>query len=506
MTSSNSTTKGLAGPAGNSTQASLPPISIPNTLKDDSDQSVSADSPEKVSVSPLDAEPPLPPPMAQPSASPRSDGTWGSASSEAATIGSSIGSSSGGVTGRGGKRLQQPPVHQSSASPGSDGSWESASEVSGTEAVTKGSSGSDTTGRGKPLPPVHLFNRRLSKLPSPSSSGVPSGVSTPGDIFAFSPHNTSTVDLSDLSTVDPLATPPSNKGAFTPLSTPSIATPLTTPPTIIPPMTTPPTAATTQPPPTLAYPVVAYHLPALDEPNNGIQRVTLQVTIAPKIWSIALSPPFPSSKHEHTIHTIQGGTLSVIPHPLCSCGQAHQEQKRHEDQLKENKKPRSRSGSATMDGSTAQGGPDKDWDPLWACTAACRIRRSGGKGYNPWRSRAPDGEIGVEFWVYVKPDSSEINNDEDEDVPLLSRRNFTIIDPRTAPPLWKRELLIVRIEDRLPVDVNPEDIPGREPGEEIRALESWLKNRCRIAGGEWGWADRFTFRLSDKSEGKRKAL
>jgi len=80
------------------------------------------------------------------------------------------------------------------------------------------------------------------------------------------------------------------------------------------------------------------------------------------------------------------------------------------------------------------------------------------------------------------------------------------MDPRAAPPLWKRELLLVRIEDRLPVDVNPEDQPGRESGSEVRALERWLKNRCRIAGGEWGWADRFADKLSDKAEGKRKAL
>jgi hypothetical protein len=275
--------------------------------------------------------------------------------------------------------------------------------------------------------------------------------------------------------VDLLATPVSNKGAFTPLTTPPVITPLTTPGIPTPPVTILPAA----PPPTLAYPVVAYHLPALDEPNNGIQQVTLQVTIAPKSWSISLSPPFPPSKQEHTVHNIPGGTLTVQPHPLCSCGHAHQEQKRHEAQLKENQKPRSRSGSATLDAPAAQDDNDKDWDPLWACTAACRIRRAGGKGYNPWRSRAPDGEIGVEYWVYVKPDSSEINNDEDNDVPLLSRRSWRTMDPRAAPPLWKRELLLVRIEDRLPVDVNPEDQPGRESGAEVRALERWLKNRCR---------------------------
>ena len=57
--------------------------------------------------------------------------------------------------------------------------------------------------------------------------------------------------------------------------------------------------------------------------------------------------------------------------------------------------------------------------------------------------------------------------------------------------MWKREFMVVRIEDRLPVDVNPAVDNLREWGEELRIIQTWLRNRGKVTGKEEGWKGRF---------------
>jgi len=149
----------------------------------------------------------------------------------------------------------------------------------------------------------------------------------------------------------------------------------------------------------------------------------------------------------------------------------------------------------------------------WSCTSACRLRRPGGSASrNPWKSRCEEGVIQVEYFLFVAPLSDEIPEiagdeereaeEEGKGVPLLEAEGWEGFEA-TPVPLWKREMVMVRVEDRLPVDVNAADAEGREWGEEVQGLERWLRIRCGIHNENAEWRERFDLKRLKESLGSR---
>lgn len=198
------------------------------------------------------------------------------------------------------------------------------------------------------------------------------------------------------------------------------------------------------------------------------------------------------------VHEIPGTTLQVKPHLICSCGQAHRDQELIEQRIKERAERRDRSRSGPLAGGAMESLANLSLDdeeanrplpkPYASCTKACTVRSRVG-GF--WRSHVEHGEINVEYWLYI---DQEAETHYEDDTPLLSWETDSFEHPSEhTVPLWKKGLLIIRIEDRMPVNFNPGNLPDRKSGQEIRVVERFLHARCKINGDEEGWSERFKF-------------
>ncbi|KAI5821490.1 hypothetical protein BZA77DRAFT_340863 [Pyronema omphalodes] len=177
-------------------------------------------------------------------------------------------------------------------------------------------------------------------------------------------------------------------------------------------------------------------------------------------------------------------------------------------------------GAASMIGAAAFGvfGPasPKKFDKFADCSGSCKTRRYVAAKPNMgrfWKSRAPTGRISVSYMVYVYPEEKDILYEQppgmpvrhragsislpglmtqkpqdfssnDLQVPLLDRempvRHALRGPPKPAEAWYRKQLVLVRIEDRLPVDVaGGEGIRGRKE-EELKELQLYLHHKYRV--------------------------
>ncbi|KAI5848962.1 hypothetical protein BZA05DRAFT_91435 [Tricharina praecox] len=81
-------------------------------------------------------------------------------------------------------------------------------------------------------------------------------------------------------------------------------------------------------------------------------------------------------------------------------------------------------------------------------------------------------EDGGEVWVYL---AGSEEDDGDEDVPLMERASWN--ERKEEVPLWEREMVVMRVEARLPVDLDTGE-------EELAAVERWVKGKWKGKKGK----------------------
>ncbi|KAI5821489.1 hypothetical protein BZA77DRAFT_340862 [Pyronema omphalodes] len=177
-------------------------------------------------------------------------------------------------------------------------------------------------------------------------------------------------------------------------------------------------------------------------------------------------------------------------------------------------------GAASLIGAAAFGvfGPasPKKFDKFSDCSGSCKTRRYVAAKPNMgrfWKSRAPTGKISVSYMVYVYPEEKDILYEQPPGMPVRHRagsislpglmtqkpQDFSINDlqvplldrempvrhalrgpPKPAEAWYRKQLVLVRIEDRLPVDVaGGEGIRGRKE-EELKELQLYLHHKYRV--------------------------
>jgi len=87
-------------------------------------------------------------------------------------------------------------------------------------------------------------------------------------------------------------------------------------------------------------------------------------------------------------------------------------------------------------------------------------------------------EDGGEVWVYL---AGGEDDDGDEDVPLMERSGWG--EEKQVVDLWEREMIVMKVEERLPVDVGT-------GGGELAAVERWVRSRSG-SRKEWAGEGRF---------------
>ncbi|KAI5810515.1 hypothetical protein BZA77DRAFT_378108 [Pyronema omphalodes] len=239
------------------------------------------------------------------------------------------------------------------------------------------------------------------------------------------------------------------------------------------------------------YSILAYRIPAIGAEDSVVDTIPLKCSFSKTMaeWSLQFNPFFPPTKTKYTRYDFNAAeTLRVFPDESgCSCGRARLLAIEEREKLKENQKPRL--------SFSIQAQPDI----FRNCTLSCKARKVAAKVNKIWQTRAWSGFISVSYFLYAKPEPDEVQlptdekiEDELKEVPLIMR---DISDDGKIEPTvwWKRELILVRVEDRIPVDVTSEHCTtGREFGTELKELEMYLKKNRGAAECN---KDRFKFEL-----------
>jgi hypothetical protein len=222
------------------------------------------------------------------------------------------------------------------------------------------------------------------------------------------------------------------------------------------------------------YSILAYRIPAIGADDCVVDTVPLKCSFSKTMsdWNLHFNPFFPPTKTRYTRFDFNATEVFRVlaDDSGCSCGRARLVAIEEREKLKENQKPRLSFSIQSQS------------DVFRNCTLSCRARKVAAKVNKIWQTRVGSGIISVSYFLYAKPEPHEVQlptddkvEDELNEVPVIEK-DVPYDGKNESTVWWKRELILIRVEDRIPVDVTPKDCnTGREFGIELKELERYLK-------------------------------